>query len=822
MGVRGWAGGRSVAAVGGARAGWYTSYTPYQAEISQGRLESLLNFQTMVCDLTGLFMANASLLDEATAAAEAMNLVHGQHGGKRGKFFVAADVHPQNLECVRTRASGMGIEVVVGDPAAVDFGATTEFSGVLLQYPNTYGGADAAGIQAIVARAHASKTLVITATDLLALTLLKSPGELGVDIAVGSAQRFGVPMGFGGPHAGFLATGKGYERRLPGRIIGVSKDAQGNRALRMAMQTREQHIRRDKATSNICTAQALLANMAAMYACYHGPEGLTAIAKRCAALAGGVGAMLRDAGYAVHGGKPGVPVFDTITVECARGSPHSCAAALIAECELEGLNVRRTSETAVGISFDEKTTADHVLRLLRAHGAPTTLAAVEAAVGAALAAPLPAATARATPFLTHPVFNSHRSEHQLLRYIHSLEMKDLSLNYSMIALGSCTMKLNASAEMAPVTWPQFADVHPFAPAEQTNGYATMMAGLNDALIKITGFAAASLQPNSGAAGEYAGLMAIRAYQQARGQGHRDVCLIPVSAHGTNPASAVMAGMRVVVVASDEAGNVDMADLKAKAAQHKDALAALMITYPSTYGVFEEGAREFCELVHGYGGQVYMDGANMNAQVALTSPGTIGADVCHLNLHKTFCIPHGGGGPGVGAICVAEHLAPHLPGHPVVPTGGYGKSASVARPAPLALVVPPERRPLVRQRVDSPRGGCGAPPPHPPPPPPPPPPATRPQTSCPRPRSPWRRRPLARRSSRPSRGCTSPCWARAGSRPPPASPSSTPTTWRRGWRPTTPSRSRPPTARSRTSSSSTCAASRPPRAARWARRTSPSG
>ena len=594
---------------------WYTSYTPYQAEIAQGRLESLLNYQTLICDLTSMDIANASLLDESTAAAEALNMAYGFHSTARSKFFVASDVHPQTLDVVRTRAGGLGIEVVVGNPATADL-AGSAYAGVLVQYPNTHGTMDAAALAQLTASAKASKTIVVVASDLLALTLAKSPGELGADIVVGSAQRFGVPPGFGGPHAAFLGTRKDFQRRMPGRVIGVSIDSSGAPALRMAMQTREQHIRRDKATSNICTAQALLANMAAMYAVYHGPHGLRAIAKRVHDLASVTAAELRAAGYAVHGTTDAgaAPIFfDTITVSTKAGGAD--AHALAAAAEKAGINLRVIDAGTLGISCDEKTTREHVATLLKVFGVARTPAALSAAAAARPAVALGAA-ARTSAILTHPIFNTHHSETQLLRYIHKLQAKDLSLTTSMISLGSCTMKLNATSEMIPVTWPEFTDIHPFAPAHQAKGYEAMISSLSHWLAEITGFAAVSVQPNSGAAGEYAGLMAIRAHLQAQGQGHRDVCLIPVSAHGTNPASAVMAGMKVVVVNSDAEGNVDLADLKAKAAEHSANLGALMITYPSTYGVFEEGVKDIIACVHGHGGQVYMDGANMNAQVRL--------------------------------------------------------------------------------------------------------------------------------------------------------------------------------------------------------------
>jgi len=638
--------------------GWYTQYTPYQSEISQGRLEALLNFQTMVADLTGLPVANASLLDEGTAAAEAMNLCHGATNGKRDVFFVAEDCHPQTIEVVKTRAGAIGVEVRVGDPAAIDFAAGDLF-GVLLQYPATDG--RVVDYAPVAEQAHAAGALVVVAADLLALTLLRAPGEFGADIAVGSAQRFGVPMGYGGPHAAFLATREEYKRQIPGRIIGVSRDRRGKTALRMAMQTREQHIRREKATSNICTAQVLLAVMAGMYAVYHGPEGLKAIARRVHALAAALAEGLRHLGYAV--GRE--PFFDTLRV----GTGERSADEILAAAEARGINLRKLGERAVGIALDEAATAADVEDLFAVFGEDRAadLSAERLAEGAGLDFPAP--HARPSDFLTHPVFNAFHTEHEMLRYIKRLESRDLSLATSMIPLGSCTMKLNATAEMAPVTWPEIGAIHPFAPAGQTQGYQELFRSLESWLNEITGFAACSLQPNAGSQGEYTGLMVIRAYHHARGDQHRDICLIPVSAHGTNPASAVMAGLKVVVVACDEGGNVDLDDLRAKAEAHHDRLAALMVTYPSTHGVFEPGIRDICRIVHDHGGQVYLDGANMNAQVGLCRPGDYGADVCHLNLHKTFCIPHGGGGPGMGPICVAAHLAPFLPGHPVVPTGG---------------------------------------------------------------------------------------------------------------------------------------------------------
>ncbi|HEX4963914.1 MAG TPA: aminomethyl-transferring glycine dehydrogenase [Thermoanaerobaculia bacterium] len=637
--------------------GWYTQYTPYQSEISQGRLEALLNFQTLVADLTGLPVANASLLDEGTAAAEAMHLCYAESDGKRNVFFVAADCHPQTIAVVRTRVGALGLEVRVGDPAAIDFAAGDLF-GILVQYPATDG--RIADYAPLVEKAHAAGALAVVAADLLALTLLRSPGDFGADVAVGSAQRFGVPMGFGGPHAAFLATRDEYKRQLPGRVIGVSKDRHGRTAYRMAMQTREQHIRREKATSNICTAQVLLAIMAGMYAVYHGPEGLKAIARRVHALAAALAEGLRRLGFGV----PREPFFDTVSVDLGNRS----AAAVLAAARERGINLRQLGDHSVSVALDETATAADVDELLAIFaGKDPGFQAADLAAEIDLALPPP--HARASAYLTHPVFNSFHTEHEMLRYVKRLEARDLSMATSMISLGSCTMKLNATSEMVPVTWPEIGALHPFAPPEQTEGYQELFRTLEAWLCEITGFAACSLQPNAGSQGEYAGLMVIRAYHHARGDEQRDVCLIPVSAHGTNPASAAMAGLKVVVVACDAGGNVDLADLQAKAAQHRDRLAALMVTYPSTHGVFEEGIREICRIVHDHGGQVYMDGANMNAQVGLCRPGDFGADVCHLNLHKTFCIPHGGGGPGMGPICVAPHLAPFLPGHPVIHTGG---------------------------------------------------------------------------------------------------------------------------------------------------------
>ncbi len=623
---------------------WYTAYTPYQAEISQGRLEALLNYQTLVTDLTGLEIANASMLDEGTAAAEAMMLAHrvklGEAAGA-STFFVSERCHPQTIDIVRTRAKPLNVTVVVGNHATFDFSAGNVF-GVLVQYPDTTG--SIVDFTAFFENAHAAGALCVVATDLLALTLLKAPGQFGADVAVGSAQRFGVPMGFGGPHAGFLATKDAYKRQMPGRLVGVSKDAQGNPGMRLALGTREQHIRRDKATSNICTAQVLLAVMASMYAVYHGPEGLKKIAQRTRCLT----RLLADALKTTHAIINSDPVFDTLTISGID------AAALHAAAEAQKINLRRVNDTTVGISLDETTTLEEVEALAGLFGATLNLEVEPIGYAPTLA--------RSTPFLTAKVFNSYHTEHEMLRYIKRLELKDLSLVHSMISLGSCTMKLNATSEMFPVTWPEFGRLHPFAPAEQTKGYAKMFAQLEKWLSEITGFAQVSLQPNAGSQGEYAGLLVIRAYHESRGEGHRNICLIPTSAHGTNPASAAMCGMTVVPVACDTNGNIDVADLKAKAEQHAANLSALMVTYPSTHGVFETSIRDICKIIHAHGGQVYMDGANMNAQVGLTAPGFIGADVCHLNLHKTFCIPHGGGGPGMGPIGVAKHLVPFLPGH----------------------------------------------------------------------------------------------------------------------------------------------------------------
>jgi glycine dehydrogenase len=643
--------------------GWYTQYTPYQAEISQGRLEALLNFQTMVADLTGLDIANASLLDEATAAAEAMTMCHSLKDG-RNVFLVSENCHPQTVEVVRTRAKALGIEVVVG--AHENFQFTEKVFGALVQYPDTFGAIhDYTGL---VEQAHAAGALVTVATDLLALTLIKPPGEFGADVAVGSAQRFGVPPGYGGPHAAFFATRNEFKRHMPGRIVGVSKDSRGKPALRLALQTREQHIRREKATSNICTAQALLANMASMYAVYHGPEGLKKIARRIHALTEILAAGLEKLGYT----DLGVPRFDTLRIPFGpEGSKE-----IVSLAETHRMNFRVIDERTLGISLDETTTESDIAEIWHVFNGdkPVDFAVTDMANHASR---ITHHASRTSPFLTHKVFNSYHSETEMLRYIKRLESRDLSLTASMIPLGSCTMKLNAAAEMFPISWPEFAKIHPFAPLKQTRGYQALFQQLEDWLAEITGFAGISLQPNAGAQGEYTGLLVIRAYHESRGEAHRNVCLIPTSAHGTNPASAVMAGLKVVAVACDKDGNIDVADLRAKAEVNKQNLACLMVTYPSTHGVFESTIKEICEIVHTNGGQVYMDGANLNAQVGLCRPADIGADVCHLNLHKTFCIPHGGGGPGVGPIGVAEHLVEFLPGHPVVNLGGENPIGPVA-------------------------------------------------------------------------------------------------------------------------------------------------
>jgi glycine dehydrogenase len=701
--------------------GWYTQYTPYQAEISQGRLEALLNFQTMVADLTGLDIANASLLDEATAAAEAMTMCHALKDG-RNIFFVSETCHPQNIEVVRTRAKALDLELIVGKHESFKF--DEKVFGALVQYPDTFGAIH--DFAPFVEKAHAAGAMVAVATDLLALTLLKPPGEFGADIAIGSAQRFGVPLGYGGPHAAFFATRDKFKRSMPGRIVGVSKDSRGRPALRLALQTREQHIRREKATSNICTAQALLANMASMYAVYHGPEGLKKIAQRIHALTKILAAGLEKLGFTVgqasrlspsksenqkearQAGSPSY--FDTITI--ALGDKR--AADVVKLAEAHRMNFREIDDHTLGISLDETTSESDVVEIWQVFKGDKAIgftvsdvaqaflpagsgdfSAFAARQSAAPARRRPVASskksgqecpenrqtgmsaphARTSAFLTHRVFNSYHSETEMLRYIKRLESRDLSLTASMIPLGSCTMKLNAAAEMLPISWPEFAKLHPFAPLKQACGYQVLFQNLEDWLAEITGFAGISLQPNAGSQGEYTGQLVIRAYHESRGEAHRNVCLIPTSAHGTNPASAVMAGLKVVAVACDKNGNIDVADLRAKAESHKADLACLMVTYPSTHGVFEETIKEICEIIHANGGQVYMDGANMNAQVGLCRPADIGADVCHLNLHKTFCIPHGGGGPGVGPIGVAKHLVEFLPGHSVVSSSRITHHAS---------------------------------------------------------------------------------------------------------------------------------------------------
>lgn len=655
---------------------WYTAYTPYQAEIAQGRLEMLLNFQTMVIDLTGMEIANASLLDEGTAAAEAMAMLHNIRPAAKknaNTFFVSELCHPQTIDVVLGRAKPLGIRVVVGNHETFDL-TQEDIYGVLLQYPATNG--EVYDYTDLITSAHELNVTVAVAADLLALTLLTPPGEMGADVVVGSAQRLGVPMGYGGPHAAYFATKESFKRQIPGRIIGVSVDAQGNRALRMALQTREQHIRREKATSNICTAQVLLSVMAAAYGVYHGPQGLKNIAGKVHGLAKLFAESIEGLDYQLLTRN----YFDTVTIHTEDSTT------LRAIAEREGVNFRYLEQGNVSISFDEnKTLADveQLLNIFAEANGKETIINLKSEIDVVFAPSLN----RTSAFMTHPVFSSYHTEHEMLRYLKSLENKDLSLVHSMISLGSCTMKLNATAEMIPVTWPEFGQLHPFAPQEQVQGYQQLFEELNDWLCAITGFAKMSLQPNSGAQGEYAGLMVIRAYHESREEVHRNIALIPSSAHGTNPASAVMAGMQVVVTKCDERGNIDVADLKAKAEQYADNLACLMVTYPSTHGVFEESIKEICEIVHANGGQVYMDGANMNAQVGLTSPASIGADVCHLNLHKTFCIPHGGGGPGMGPIGVAQHLVPFLPNHKVVPVSGYdGVHAIAAGPYGSASIL----------------------------------------------------------------------------------------------------------------------------------------
>ncbi|MCG9750170.1 aminomethyl-transferring glycine dehydrogenase [Vibrio brasiliensis] len=627
--------------------GWYTAYTPYQPEISQGRLEALLNFQQMVMDLTAMDIANASLLDEATAAGEAMTLCKRAGKSKSNVFFVADDVHPQTLEVVKTRAKYIGFEVLVGTLESLP---EQDVFGALVQYPGTTG--EVRDLTDVIAKAQANKTLVTVATDLLASALLKPAGEMGADVVIGSAQRFGVPMGYGGPHAAFMATRDKHKRTMPGRVIGVSIDSNGNQALRMAMQTREQHIRREKATSNICTAQALLANMASFYAVYHGAEGLRTIARRTHHMTAILAAGLTKSGFELAHNS----FFDTITINTAGQTEE-----LYAKAQAVDLNLRKL-DGKLGISCDETTTTADIEALFAVFGVKDEVNALSSEIAGNEFAAIPEALRRTSEYLTHPVFNTHHSETQMMRYLKQLENKDFSLTHGMIPLGSCTMKLNAAAEMIPVTWPEFGSIHPFAPMDQAAGYSALAKDLKEKLCEITGYDAFSLQPNSGASGEYAGLIAIQRYHDSRGEGHRNVCLIPSSAHGTNPATASMVSMKVVVVKCDDEGNIDMVDLAAKIEKHAENLSSIMITYPSTHGVYEEQVKEVCEMVHAAGGQVYLDGANMNAQVGLTSPGFIGSDVSHLNLHKTFCIPHGGGGPGMGPIGVKSHLAPFLPGH----------------------------------------------------------------------------------------------------------------------------------------------------------------
>ncbi|MEA2024116.1 MAG: aminomethyl-transferring glycine dehydrogenase [Actinomycetota bacterium] len=628
-------------------AGWYTAYTPYQPEISQGRLEALLNFQTMVSDLTGMDLSNSSLLDEGTAAAEAMAMFKRVNRRSGPVFFVDEEAHPQTIEVIKTRALPLGLEVVVGDP---DGDLPDAVFGVLIQYPGTYGtvGNHAAAVE----RIHDAGALVVFAVDLLAMTLITPPGEFGADAVVGSSQRLGVPMMFGGPHAAFMATRDEYKRQLPGRMVGVSKDADGRVALRLALQTREQHIRREKATSNICTAQVLLAVMAGLYGVYHGPDGLIRIASRIHRLTNALAAGLRAGGMTVRGDS----WFDTITVEVAN------AEEALARARHRRINLRPVDATTVGVTLDETITADSVDALFEVFGVSAdAVALVDTAPSG-----IPAGLERTTEFMEHDVFHTYRSETEMMRYLRRLQDQDIALDRSMISLGSCTMKLNAATEMAAVTWPEFSDIHPFVPLDQASGYLELIADIERWLADLTGYEAVSVQPNSGAQGEFTGLLAISAYHESRGEGHRDVCLIPASAHGTNPASATMAGMKVVVVKTSDDGSIDVEDLQSKASRHADALAAIMVTYPSTHGVFEESIVEVCDIVHEHGGQVYLDGANLNAMVGIAEPGGFGSDVSHLNLHKTFAIPHGGGGPGVGPVAVKEHLAPFLPGHPLVP------------------------------------------------------------------------------------------------------------------------------------------------------------
>ena len=639
--------------------GWYTAYTPYQPEISQGRLETLLTFQQVIIDLTGMPLANASLLDEATAAAEAMTLMQRMNRkSKSTNFVVASDCHPQTLSLIQTRAEPLGIEVHIVEPEAIE--TVTDAFGVLVQYPGSYG--EVRDLTETISCCHQNNVLVGVASDLLALTVLKSPGSMGADVVLGSSQRFGVPMGYGGPHAAFFATRDEFKRSMPGRVIGVSVDSTGRQALRMAMQTREQHIRREKATSNICTAQALLAIMAGLFAMYHGPQGLRGIGDRVHRLTSDLAASLKAGGYTLINDT----WFDTVCVAVDN------AADVIDKAESLGFNFRKIDENRIGVSLDETTTPDELVQICTVFGVDRDSGTTG----------VPESVARAVDYLSHPLFHDYRTETEMLRYLKRLENKDISLTRAMIPLGSCTMKLNAAAEMIPVSWPEFARIHPFAPSHQVTGYHAMLQELSHWLTECTGYDAMSLQPNSGAQGEYAGLMAIRRYHRARGDAHRNVCLIPTSAHGTNPASAVMAGMKVVLVACDENGNVDMDDLTAKAEAHSSELAAIMVTYPSTHGVFETSIVALCELIHGHGGQVYVDGANLNALIGLAGPGKFGADVSHLNLHKTFCIPHGGGGPGMGPIGVGQHLAPYLPSSEVLPQVGLDAKNNVISATPF--------------------------------------------------------------------------------------------------------------------------------------------
>src|SRR5690554_2001966 len=654
--------------------GWYTAYTPYQAEIAQGRLEALINFQQMVIDLTGMEMANASMLDEATAAAEAMMLMHRMSKSKSDTCFVADDLHPQTLAVLKTRAEPLGLELRIGDPEQ-DFVAEECF-GLILQYPNTYG--EVKDRRALVEKAHAGKALVTVASDLLALALLTPPGEWGADVVVGSAQRFGVPLGYGGPHAGFMAIREAFKRSLPGRIVGVSVDSHGKHGYRLALQTREQHIRREKAMSNICTAQVLLAVMSGFYAVWHGPDGIRRIAQRVNRLTNILAAGLTKLGHAPEH----EAYFDTLVVPCD-------AEKVMQRAVEAGINLRPIDAKRVGISLDETSTREIVETLFEVFAGKQDHGLTAGGLDREAGNSIPNAVKRQSTYLVHPVFNSYRSETEMLRYLRRLREKDIALDRSMIPLGSCTMKLNAAAEMLSITLPGFANIHPFVPADQAEGYRALISDLEDKLARLTGFAAMSVQPNAGSQGEYAGLLAIRGWHLSRGEGHRDICLIPSSAHGTIPASAVMAGMRVVVVGCDEDGNVDLGDLERQISKHADKLAALMITYPSTHGVYEETIMQICEMIHAAGGQVYMDGANFNALVGLAQPGKIGPDVAHLNLHKTFCIPHGGGGPGVGPIGVVEHLKPFLPNHPLVPQAGpeTGPGPVSAAPWGSASILP---------------------------------------------------------------------------------------------------------------------------------------